>query len=141
MKIKALAPFLACMLAAGAAQAGEFSVRNCANADIKMKAESFNSTDLVKIVPYQSATISQHFAVTLKCETKDCYLKITHPSEIPSRTAGGAAGLYSSDSMPETSEMSVELPDRQYICIYRRFNANGKITMRSRKLFSWQCGC
>lgn len=65
------------------AEAGELVVLNCANdSRATIRIETFNTTDLVLIAPYDFKRIRPLQSATLRCETDTCVMKYKIPKKV-----------------------------------------------------------
>ena len=148
MIIRALA--LVALVAAGPAHAGNFTVTNCTKHIVgKFDIKVYNSTDLVRISPVQTAIVPRGETAYLSCASPDCTFSITVPRNGPSsdsKPTGGAAVMFSMPSSGTstqtfTTDISNRATPRSAYCIERKYDRDGVLMNTYDSMVGNRCGC
>lgn len=127
----------------GVARAGEFTVKNCVNADVRMKVKSYNATDLARMFPYRSWEIPQYSTATLDCETANCAFVVERPHRTSASGAvPGAQTSFNMSSSTWTTSYTTDLPTTRHYCFSYSYGPDGEMEQTSFVDHSPSgCGC
>jgi hypothetical protein len=122
---------MAALLLAGTAEARQFDVTNCnKNIRAKLDIKVYNSTDLVKMTPTQTAVAAREQTVYLSCPAENCSFKVSVPKSVnPSedeRNIGQAATMFSlTQSSTATTSTFTTRDDELSFCLMWQYDSEG----------------
>lgn len=134
-------PALACLLAAGSAEAGNYVVKNCANRSVQLKIRSFNATDLIKMSPSQTMTINQYGTGNFSCESQYCTFLVKYPEQVSPLSQHGGTAMYNYNAESKDNWYTTT-SDGQGFYFKLQYNENGNIMNTDRATSDFRgCDC
>lgn len=148
MKYLVQATAMAALLLAGTAEARQFDVTNC-NKHIRVRFDIkvYNSTDVVKMTPAQTAVATRGQTVQLSCPAENCSFEIAAPLSVnppqEEKNIGQAATMFSmTQTSSERTRTFTTTDDKLSFCLRWQYDSEGNnMNMMQRRVRAQGCSC